>query len=113
MSLRLMQKQHWLVIFGLCMERKVQLPIVMERDDETSKVLCGMNYHKYSLDEDDPVTGLGREEIQIATMDYCVLRPYKDNSDKAFECLYGVVFSDWDVIYLRKTYQLCAKHNLL
>ena len=74
------------------------VPIVMEPDDETSKVLCGMNYHKYSLDEDDCVTDLSRVEIQKSTSDYCVLLPYKDKRDKEFECLYGVVFNDWEVI---------------
>jgi len=74
------------------------VPIVMEPDDETSKVLCGVNYHKYLLDEDDCVTDLSREEIQKSTSDYCVLLPYKDKSDKEFECLYGVVFNDWEVI---------------
>ena len=39
------------------------VPIVMECDDETSKVLCGMNYHKYLLDEDDCVTDLSSEVI--------------------------------------------------
>ena len=74
------------------------VPIVMEQDDETSKVLYGMNYHKYSLDDDDCVTDLSHEEIQKSTSDYCVLLPYKDKRDKEFECLYGVVFNDWDVI---------------
>ena len=41
---------------------------------------------------------MSREEIQKSTSDYCVLLPYKDKRDKEFECLYGVVFNDWDVI---------------
>ena len=74
------------------------LPIVMEQDKETSKVLCGMNYHKYLLDEDNCVTGLSREEIQDSTSDYCVLLPYNEKKEKDFEFLYGVVFSDWEII---------------
>ena len=63
---RLMQKQRWRAIFGLYTKKGSTMnmvPIVMELDDEASKVLCGMNYHKYSLDEDDCVTALSREEI--------------------------------------------------
>ena len=74
------------------------VPIFMERDEETSKVLCGMNYHKYLLDEDNCVTGLRREEIEDSTSDYCVLLPYNEKKEKDFEFLYGVVFSDWEII---------------
>ena len=89
---------YFWIVYGKKGSTMNMVPIVMEPDDETSKVLCGMNYHKYSLDEDDCVTGLSREEIQKSTSDYCVLLPYKDKGDKEFECLYGVVFNDWEVI---------------
>ena len=98
---RLMQKQCWRVIFGLYMKKGLTInmvPFAMERDDKTSKVLCGMNYHKYSLYEDDCANDLSCEEIKKSVLDYCILLPYKDKKDKEFECLYGVVFKDWDVI---------------
>ena len=81
------------------MERKVQKinieSIVTEQDNKTSKVMYGMIYHNYLLDEDNCVTGLRREEIQDSTSDYCVLLPYNEKKEKYLEFLYGVVFSDW------------------
>ena len=89
---------HFWIVYGKKGSIMNIVPIVMERDEETSKVLCGMNYHKYLLDEDNCVTGLRREEIEDSTSDYCVLLPYNEKKEKDFEFLYGVVFSDWEII---------------
>ena len=89
--------KHFWVVHGKKGSKMNIVPIVMEREDETSKVLCGMSYHKYSLDEDNCVTGLSRQDLKNGTSDYCVLLPYKEQS-KEFELLYGIVFSDWDII---------------
>ena len=88
---------HFWVVYGNKGSELSIVPIAMEREEETSKVLCGMNYHKYSLDEDNCVHGMSREDLKNGTSDYCVLLPYKENK-KDFESLYGVVFSDWETI---------------
>ena len=89
---------HFWIVYGKRGSKNLTIvPIVMDREEETSKVLCGMNYHKYSLDEDNCVGGLSRQDLKNGTSDYCVLLPYKENK-KDFELLYGIVFSDWETI---------------
>lgn len=68
---------HFWVVYGKKGSELSIVPIAMEREEETSKVLCGMNYHKYSLDEDNCVDGMSREDLKNGTSDYCVLLPYK------------------------------------
>ena len=63
----------------------------------TGKVLCGMSYHKYSGGT-SPDDDCSREDIKDAAAGYCVLLPYREKSKTKFECLYGAVFSNWDVI---------------
>ena len=90
------------------------VPIVIEPDDETSKVLCGMNYHKYSLDDDDCVTGLSCEEIQKALRItvYCFHTRTKGikNLSVSMELysMIGRLLTAWGI----KTYQYCVQKNL-
>ena len=56
-----------------------------------------MSYHKYSGGKSD-LGNLSREEIEDAAAGYCVLLPYREKSKTKFECLYGAVFSNWNVI---------------
>ena len=74
------------------------VPIIIDQSEKTSKLLCGMSYHRYSLAENECVLGLSCEELAGHASDYCLLLPYRDNSKDEFECLYGIVFSDWEVI---------------
>ena len=90
------------------------MALEMKRTDGTGKVLCGMSYHKYS-GATSYLGSLSREEIEDAAAGYCVLLPYREKSKTKFECLYGAVFSDWDVIDSsgEKTYRYSAQKNLI
>ena len=57
-----------------------------------------MSYHRYSLAEKECVLGLTCEELASHASAHCLLLPYMDNSIDEFQCLYGIIFSDWEVI---------------
>ena len=90
------------------------VPIIIDKAETTSMLLCGMTYHQYSLAEDECILGLSCVEVEELTSDYCLLLPNCDKSEEGFERLYSIVFSDWEVIdgNGRKTYQSCASKNL-
>ena len=90
------------------------VPIIIDKAETTSMLLCGMTYHQYLLSEDKCMLGLIREEVEELTSDYCLRLPYCDKNEEGFERLYSIVFSDWEVIDRngRKTYQSCAPKDL-
>ena len=72
--------------------------MVMKRNKANGKVMCGMSYHQYSREKEADVHRLTRGEIKDAAGGYCVLVSYRATGTDKFECQYGTVFSDWDVI---------------
>ena len=91
-------EDHFWIVYGKHNDNMSIVPIIRKCRDEKKKLLCGMTYHQFRLGEaGDIVTDLTRRELDELTSDYCLLFPYRE-STKPFESLYGVVFSDWDVI---------------
>ena len=72
--------------------------MAMKRNKANGKLMCGMSYHQYSREKEDNVCGCTRDQIEDAAGRYCVLVPYRATGTNKFECQYGAVFSDWDVI---------------
>ena len=71
---------HFWIVYGKRGSKNLTIvPIVMDREEETSKVLCGVNYHSDSLEKDNCVGGLSQRDTKNGTPDYCVLLPYTEN----------------------------------
>ena len=91
-------EDHFWIVYGKKGNKMNIIPIIRDRGEENNKLLCGMSYQKYRLgDDEDCVRDLTRQELEVLVSDYCVLLPYRENK-KSFQRLYGIVFSDWDVI---------------
>ena len=107
---------HFWVVFGTKGRTISIVPVISDMSQE-SKLLCGLSYHGYRLgEEDDCIYDLTREELGELISDYCLLLPYRDESKKDFEKLYGIVFSDWDVIDMhgqKNLPQLCSQEFAL
>ena len=84
---------------GVCTEKKAPLNMMaMKRNKSNDKFMCGMTYHQYSREKEAGVHGGTGDQIEDAAGGYCVFVPYRATRTKKFECQYGVVFIDWDVI---------------
>ena len=89
---------HFWIAYGKKGAKINLVPIIIDRSEETSRLLCGMSYHKHVLAEKECEIGLTREEVESHASAYCLLLPYRDNSEREFHSLYGIIFSDWEVI---------------
>jgi len=89
---------HFWIAYGKERSKVNIVPIVIYREDETSNLLCGMSYHKYTLAETKCLLGLSREDLDDHTSEYRLLLLYRDNSKDEFGSLYEIVFDDWKVI---------------
>ena len=72
--------------------------MTMKRNKANGKLMCGMSYHQCSRGKEADVCRCTRDQIEDAAGGYCVLVPYRAIRTNKFECQYGVVFIDWDVI---------------
>ena len=84
-----------------CVYGKKKAPLnmmAMKRNKTNGKLMCRMSYHQYSREKEADVCGCTRYQIEDAAGGYCVLVSYRATGTDKFECQYGTVFSDWDVI---------------
>ena len=89
---------HFWIVFGTKEEKISIVPVIIDMSQQ-SKLLCGLSYHGYRLGEDDDcIMDLTKDELGELVSEYCLLVPYRNDSETVFESCYGIVFSDWDVI---------------
>jgi len=90
------------IAFGKKGKKISIVPLRLEGASEgSSRLLCGFSYHKYILERDEVIDDLTRQELDEIIADHCVLLPYNDLKNDSFDCLYGVVFSDWEVLNMQ------------
>ena len=105
---------HFWIVFGTKGEQISIVPVIIDMSQQ-SKLLGGLFYHGYRLGEDDNcIMDLTKDELGELVSEYCLLLPYRNNSETVFERCYGIVFSDWDIIDVngQKTYLDYAPKNL-
>ena len=66
---------HFWIVYGKKGSIMNIVSIVMERDEETSKVLCGINYHKYFLAEGDIEEDKGQKEDGLHLYVFQIQKP--------------------------------------
>ena len=75
---------HFWIAYGKKVAKINLVPIIIDRSEETSRLLCGMSYHKHVLAERECEIGFTREEVESHASAYCLLLPYRDNSEREF-----------------------------
>ena len=90
-------EDHIWIVFGKKGSTVSIVPLERNNNDGAQgEQLIGLSYQEYTMCEEDIMFGLSRADLLKDTSSYCVMLPYKKESEAVFSRLYGVVFSDWD-----------------
>lgn len=84
------KEQRCQIMSGACAEQGSALNMmvfVRKRNEATGKVLCGMSYQQYSLEEKNDLGNLSREDAKDAAAGYCVLLLYREKENREVGCL--------------------------